>query len=527
MIIDGTGTQSDPYLISLPSGGTENQVLGITDGVPGWIDNSGTNTNLNTYSGENLNGDYYSNEHIIVSGNVSGDLNPTTVNSGSPMDPITVPNGKIYNIKVLYNNQSGTNHKSAFRIDNQPIWGNDSNPGLVNFTMHEGQTLTHVYGGWNGYNGSYSDSYYVKIEVLDKPSNLEVIIINGNVSGDLNPTTVNSGSPMDPITVPNGKIYNIKVLYNNQSGTNHKSAFRIDNQPIWGNDSNPGLVNFIMHEGQTLTHGYGGWNGYNGSYSDSYFVVIESYQESNNSSTGSGSGNGIASSTNNGDGTFTLTFDDGTTFTTDDLTGPQGIAGNNGADGNGIESASNNGDGTFTLTFDDGTTFTTDDLTGPQGPQGQAGTLGAPINYSQSGEGLYFPPQSFGAGWQNLTLREDTYSIDLDPGTYSIGLKSNWGSTNHSGGFSGKLAIGFEMIDPNGDTVSYYTSTDVFNVSFGGIGNTKVVVNGADNFNSTGKFIAQISGTYNIKVTLNYSGNNVNNISGTLNNYNFAITNMY
>ena len=88
-----------------------------------------------------------------------------------------------------------------------------------------------------------------------------------------------------------------------------------------------------MHEGQTLTHGYGGWNGYNGSYSDSYFVVIESYAESNNSSGGSGSGNGIASSTNNGDGTFTLTFDDGTTFTTDDLTGPQGIAGNNGVDG--------------------------------------------------------------------------------------------------------------------------------------------------------------------------------------------------
>ena len=165
LIIDGTGTQGDIFG-SLPSGGTENQVLGITDGVPGWIDNSGTNTNLNTYSGENLNGDYYSNEHIIVSGNVSGDLNPATVNSGSPMDPITVPNGKIYNVKVLYNYQSGANHKSAFRIDNQPIWGNDSSPGLLNFTMHEGQTLTHVYGVSDGYHGSYSDSYYVRIEVF-------------------------------------------------------------------------------------------------------------------------------------------------------------------------------------------------------------------------------------------------------------------------------------------------------------------------------------------------------------------------
>ena len=87
-------------------------------------------------------------------------------------------------------------------------------------------------------------------------------------------------------------------------------------------------------------------------------------------------GNGIVSATNNGDGTFTLTFDDGTTFTTDNLTGPQGatgadgpqgITGNDGTDGNGIVSATNNGDGTFTLTFDDGTTFTTDDLTGPAG----------------------------------------------------------------------------------------------------------------------------------------------------------------
>ena len=57
--------------------------------------------------------------------------------------------------------------------------------------------------------------------------------------------------------------------------------------------------------------------------------------------------------------------------------GPQGIAGNDGADGNGIVSATNNGDGTFTLLFDNGTTFTTDDLTGPQGPAGATGSAGA------------------------------------------------------------------------------------------------------------------------------------------------------
>ena len=105
-------------------------------------------------------------------------------------------------------------------------------------------------------------------------------------------------------------------------------------------------------------------------------------------------GNGIASTIDNGDGTFTFVFDDGTTYTSADLTGPQGATGSQGltgpqgatgsqgpqgvagptgpqgatgADGNGIASTSDNGDGTFTFTYDDGTTFTTSDLTGPEG----------------------------------------------------------------------------------------------------------------------------------------------------------------
>ncbi|MDA9969168.1 collagen-like protein, partial [Polaribacter sp.] len=96
-------------------------------------------------------------------------------------------------------------------------------------------------------------------------------------------------------------------------------------------------------------------------------------------------GNGIVSSANNGDGTFTLAFDDGTTFTTDDLTGPQGDTGaagtngtngSDGADGKGISSTVDNGDGTFTITYTDNTTFTTSDFTGPQGPQGETGAAG-------------------------------------------------------------------------------------------------------------------------------------------------------
>ena len=63
-------------------------------------------------------------------------------------------------------------------------------------------------------------------------------------------------------------------------------------------------------------------------------------------------------------------------------TGPQGPAGadgtngTDGVDGNGIVSTTDNGDGTFTFTYDDGTTFTTSDLTGPQGATGVTGPQG-------------------------------------------------------------------------------------------------------------------------------------------------------
>ncbi|GGE21616.1 DUF1566 domain-containing protein [Psychroflexus salis] len=87
-------------------------------------------------------------------------------------------------------------------------------------------------------------------------------------------------------------------------------------------------------------------------------------------------GVGITSTTDNNDGTFTLNFSDGSSFTTSDLTGPQGpigapgndgIDGEDGDDGVGITSTTDNNDGTFTLNFSDGSSFTTSDLTGPQG----------------------------------------------------------------------------------------------------------------------------------------------------------------
>jgi len=57
------------------------------------------------------------------------------------------------------------------------------------------------------------------------------------------------------------------------------------------------------------------------------------------------------------------------------IPGPQGPAGLNGADGNGISSTVDNGDGTFTFNYDDGSVFTTSNLTGPQGAIGPQGLL--------------------------------------------------------------------------------------------------------------------------------------------------------
>ena len=54
----------------------------------------------------------------------------------------------------------------------------------------------------------------------------------------------------------------------------------------------------------------------------------------------------------------------------------QGADGADGADGVGISSAVDNSNGTFTLNFTDGSSFTTPDLTGPQGAQGIQGATG-------------------------------------------------------------------------------------------------------------------------------------------------------
>lgn len=54
-------------------------------------------------------------------------------------------------------------------------------------------------------------------------------------------------------------------------------------------------------------------------------------------------------------------------------TGEQGLKGDPGAEGVGIEDIVNNGDGTITVNLSNGESYTTDNLTGPQGIQGSPG----------------------------------------------------------------------------------------------------------------------------------------------------------
>ena len=116
--------------------------------------------------------------------------------------------------------------------------------------------------------------------------------------------------------------------------------------------------------------------------------------------------------------------------------GPQGPAG---LDGNGIASTVDNGDGTFTFTYDDGSTFTTSDLTGPTGPQGPAGTvtndfylgqdtLGGIVFYiylDTNGDqrGLIVSKTETFAQWQSSpSVTNATRSWD---GVYNTGLMTN------------------------------------------------------------------------------------------------------
>lgn len=105
----------------------------------------------------------------------------------------------------------------------------------------------------------------------------------------------------------------------------------------------------------------------------------------------------LDSAVDNLNGTYTWNFSDGSSFTTSDLTGAQGIQGPKGDTGDAltITSVGNNADYTYTWFFSDGSQFTTTSLrgqVGPPGPQGIQGLTGNDLTVEQityNGDGTF------------------------------------------------------------------------------------------------------------------------------------------
>lgn len=175
-------------------------------------------------------------------------------------------------------------------------------------------------------------------------------------------------------------------------------------------------------------------------------------------------GNGIASAVLNDDYTLTLTFTDGTTYTTPTpirgaigptgSQGPQGLTGETGATGaqgeqgetgetgNGIASTVLNDDFTLTIHFTDGTSDTTPSIrgaTGAQGKQGEKGDTGSGFKVL----GYYTTESALSAAVTNPAAG-DAYGVgSADPYDIYIwdGVNSKWVNNGALQGAKGDQGI--------------------------------------------------------------------------------------
>ena len=145
-------------------------------------------------------------------------------------------------------------------------------------------------------------------------------------------------------------------------------------------------------------------------------------------------GNGIISTVDNEDGTFTITYSDGSTFTTSDLTGPQGIQGPQGVQGD----AGTNGTNAFKYVSQHiGVNFETDIITIPYATWTTCDFLpdgcGAPLNnfvdlHVQVWFNQTFPAPATDVWYLGTVGVSGTISsieIDVATGSITIALSGN------------------------------------------------------------------------------------------------------
>ena len=125
-------------------------------------------------------------------------------------------------------------------------------------------------------------------------------------------------------------------------------------------------------------------------------------------------GNGIASAVLNSDYTLTLTFTDGTSYTTPSIRGATGATGANGIDGTSITITETRHDGSATvIVFSDGTTVSipdgADGSPGLRGKDGEDGTDGTSVTVKSVSE-------SSASGGTNVVTFSDGNTLNVKNG---------------------------------------------------------------------------------------------------------------
>ena len=274
--------------------------------------------------------------------------------------PYQIPTGAEMNVRV--GKTDGT------KVYN-PVLGCNSNRSICYFEVT--QQMSSVYGSTLAIlelilNGAIAGSSYIPLDIARNPAQDEAILSSDEYKS--------MNEIMDEAREALGKPPKI------QNGTwwlwdSEKKAYADTGSPAQGG---PGPKGEQGKTGETGAQGPEGMQGKQGEKGET--------------------GNGIASTVLNEDYTLTITFTDGTSYTTPTpirgeigLTGPegprgltgetgatgaQGQQGEKGETGNGIANTVLNDDYTLTITFTDGTEYKTPSIRGATGAQGQKGEKG-------------------------------------------------------------------------------------------------------------------------------------------------------